>query len=211
MKVGQLAADTEFLLTDGAPFFLNATLGWPAFAAADLPGGGPAYPLATPGVRVAVKPNDNLRLMVGVYNGDPEDPNCTNDNPQICNDDGLDFRFNSPPLLMIEGAYKYNQDGQLPGNVKLGGWNHFGTFEDQRFDSGGLPIGVTLNPGRPIDGDWGLYGIVDQLVWRVPGSEDAEGHWPVRPRHRCAVRAESHRHLRRWRRHLYRHDPAPAR
>ncbi len=93
VKLGQLAADTEFLLTDGAPFFLNATLGWPALAAADMPGGGPAYPLATPGVRVAVKPNDNLRLMVGVYNGNPADPNCTNDNPQICNSDGLDFRL----------------------------------------------------------------------------------------------------------------------
>ena len=38
-----------------------------------------------------------------------------------------------------------------------------------------MPIGVTGNPGRPIDGDWAIYGIIDQLVWRVPGSEDAKG------------------------------------
>jgi porin len=76
---------------------------------------------------------------------------------------------------MVEGTYRYNQSGRLPGNVKLGGWNHFGTFEHQRFDSGGMPVGVTFNPGRPIDGDWALYGIVDQLVWRLPGSEDAKG------------------------------------
>ena len=40
--------------------------------------------------------------------------------------DGLDFELNDPPLLMVEGAYKYNQSGRLPGTVKVGGWNHFG-------------------------------------------------------------------------------------
>ena len=38
-----------------------------------------------------------------------------------------------------------------------------------------MPIGVTFNSGRPINGDWAIYGIIDQLVWRVPGSEDAKG------------------------------------
>jgi porin len=116
-----------------------------------------------------------LRLMIGVYNGDPADPNCPNPNPQECNSDGLDFSLDSPPLLMIEGRYKYNQSGQLPGVVKVGGWNHFDSFPDQRFDSGGLPIAPMGNPGRPIDGDWAIYGIVDQLIWRLPGSKDPKG------------------------------------
>ena len=74
------------------------------------------------------------------------------------------------------------------GTIKLGGWNHFGTFEHQRFDSGGRPIAVTGNPGRPLDNDWGFYGIIDQLIWRLPGSEDAERRGAVRPRGRRAVR-----------------------
>ena len=78
------------------------------------------------------------------------------------------------PLLMVEGAYKYNQN-RLAGTVKIGGWNHFGSFEDQRFDSGGALIAVTGNAGRPLDHNWGLYGIIDQLVWRVPGSEEPQG------------------------------------
>ncbi len=82
---------------------MNATFGWPAINASDLPGGGPAYPLATPGVRVAITSNDKLSLMVGVYNGDPAGPHCTGD-PQVCDDNGLDFRFDSPPLLMVEGC-----------------------------------------------------------------------------------------------------------
>jgi porin len=174
VKVGQLAADQEFILSNSYSYFLNGTFGWPEIAATDLPSGGPAYPLATPGVRVAIRPNDQFKL-IGVYNGDPANPNCANENPQVCNSDGLDFSLDSPALLMIEGRYKYNLTGQLPGTVKVGGWNHFGTFPDERLDSDDLPIAITLNRGRPIDGDWAIYGIIDQLVWRVPGSEDAKG------------------------------------
>jgi porin len=173
VRFGQLAADAEFVISEGGGWFLNGTWGWPSIAAADMPSGGPAYPLATPGVRVAITPSDKLGLMVGFWNGDPAGPNCKGD-PQRCNSNGLDFRLDDPPLLMAEGAYKYNQD-KLAGTIKVGGWNHFGTFEDQRFDSGGALIAVTGNPGKPLDNDWGLYGIIDQLVWRVPGSEDPVG------------------------------------
>ena len=40
---------------------------------------------------------------------------------------------------------------------------------------GGALIAVTGNPGAPLDSDWGFYGIIDQLIWRVPGSEDPKG------------------------------------
>ena len=174
VRVGQLAADEEFILSDGGGYFINGTWGWPSITAADLPSGGPAYPLATPGVRVAVNPNEKMGLLVGVYNGDPAPP-CASDDPQRCNDHGLDFELDDDPLLMVEGVYRYNQSGRLPGAVKVGGWNHFGTFEDQRFDSGGALIAVTANSGAPLDHNWGLYAIVDQLIWRVPGSQDPQG------------------------------------
>ena len=122
VKVGQLAADQEFILSNSYSYFLNGTFGWPEIAATDLPSGGPAYPLATPGVRVAIRPNEQFKLMIGVYNGDPANPNCANENPQVCNSDGLDFSLDSPALLMIEGRYKYNLTAQLPGTVKVGGW-----------------------------------------------------------------------------------------
>ena len=111
--------------------------------------------------------------MVGVYNGDPAPP-CGSDDPQVCNSNGLDFELDDPPLLMVEGAYKYNQE-RLAGTVKLGGWNHFGDFEHQRFSAGGNLIAVTGDPGKPLDNDWGFYGIIDQLIWRLPGSEEAKG------------------------------------
>lgn len=173
VKFGQLAADAEFIISEGGGYFLNGTWGWPSITASDLPSGGPAYPLATPGVRVAVNPSDTFGAMVAVYNGDPAPP-CASDDPQVCNPHGLDFELDDPPLLMAEGAYKYNQD-KLAGTVKLGGWNHFGKFEHQRFDSGGARIAVSGNAGRPLDHEWGLYGIIDQLIWRVPGSQEPQG------------------------------------
>src|SRR5262249_56148391 len=71
VRVGQLAADTEFLLSSGASNFLDSTWGWATLPSFNLPGGGPSYPLATPGVRVGLKPNDNWSLNLGVYNADP--------------------------------------------------------------------------------------------------------------------------------------------
>ena len=175
VKVGQLAADEEFFAADGGGYFINGTWGWAPIAAENNPNGGPAYPLATAGVRVAVTPTENTSAMLGIYNGDPA-PACAADDPQICNNHGTDFELDDDPLLIVEGAYSYTiAGGQLPDTIKVGGWNHFGEFEDNRVDVGGELVVVSGNSGKPLDNDWALYVIMDQLLWRVPGSEEAEG------------------------------------
>lgn len=156
IRFGQLAADSQFLLSEGGGAFINGTWGWPSITADNLPSGGPAYPLATPGVTVTFKPNDQVTFLAGIYNGDPVGP-CAGD-PQTCNDHGLEFRIKDPPLVMYEAAYGYKL-GALPGTVKGGGWVHFGDFEGVR-------------NGNIIDGNYGFYGIVDQLIYRLPGDED---------------------------------------
>jgi porin len=163
VKVGQLAADATYVLGGGV--FLNGTWGWPSIIAVNLPGGGPAYPLATPGVHIVGTPNDRFTLQVGVYNGDPADPNCKG-NPQVCNSNGLDFRLDDPPLLMIEGAYQHSQDA-LAGMIKIGGFNHFGKFELQDRIVRGAP--------RRVKNNYGLYAIIEQFVWRAPGSDKPKG------------------------------------
>ena len=174
VSIGQLAADTEFILSIWRCLVPQRHLGLVLILASDMPSGGPAYPLATPGVRVAITPNDKASLMIGVYNGDPS-PNCASDDPQVCNNDGLDFSLDAPPLLMVEGAYKYNQD-KLAGTIKA---RRLESISAPSPTSASIPaarmIAVTGNPGRPLDNDWGLYGIIDQLIWRVPGSEDPKG------------------------------------
>lgn len=165
VRFGKIAADSEFAISDGGSYFVNGTWGWPTIWASDMTDGGPAYPIATPGVRVALHPNDNLNLMAAVFAGDIVDPN----------NDGLDFTIKGSPLLMAEASYKYNAKGGLPGQVKFGGWTHFGRFHDLRYDANGYPIAITGMPGKLHADDYGLYGTIDQLVWRVPGSSDPQG------------------------------------
>lgn len=56
LRVGQFTAGQEFAISNTANLFVNSTFGWPASFATDLPSGGPAYPLAAPGVRLAITP-----------------------------------------------------------------------------------------------------------------------------------------------------------
>lgn len=175
VKVGQLAADAEFFFAEGGGYFINGTWGWAPIAAENNPGGGPAYPLATPGVRVAVTPTEQTSLMVGVYNGNPA-PDCAADDPQVCNNDGLDFGLRDRTLLMAEGAYSYSlAGGELPGQIKVGGWNHFGDFNHIYTDVGGNPIAISGKDGKPLDNDYALYVILDQLLWHAPGTEEGQG------------------------------------
>ena len=162
VRVGQLAADEEFYAADGGGFFLNGTWGWSPMPAEDLPGGGPAYPVPTPGVRVAVAPTDNTNLKIGIYNGNPAPP-CRADDTQACNPHGTDFGLRDHALMMVEGEYFYSLGGgELPGAIRLGGWNHFGDADD-------------LVTGLPEEEEYALYIILDQLLWHAPGSEEGQG------------------------------------
>ena len=177
VRIGQLAADEEFFAADGGGYFINGTWGWAPIAAENNPNGGPAYPLATPGVRVAVAPTEQSSVLIGVFNGDPA-PACNkaDGDPQRCNPDGLDWGLRNSALLMIEGAYSYSlAGGTLPGTIKVGGWNHFGNFAHNRVDAGGELIAISGEDGRPLENNHALYVILDQLVWAVPGGEEGQG------------------------------------
>jgi porin len=173
-RFGQLSADSEFIVSDSAGAFLNATWGWPAIAGVNLPDGGPAYPLAAPAGRLAFNPNDQLSLLMGVFSGDPAD-DCPEGLPQVCNPHGLDFNFSSP-LLMAEMGIRYNQgEGELAGTLKLGGWKLYGTFEAQATGNAGLPIGLQPVPGVLDEHDRALYIMLDQMIYRLPGDGDPKG------------------------------------
>lgn len=177
LRAGQLAADSEFLVSTYGALFVNGTFGWPGITAANLPSGGPAYPLATPGARLMAKPAAGLTLMAAVFNGDPAGPNGAKD-PQRRDRSGLEFRTTDPALVIAEAAYAYGAEkgsAALPGTVKLGGWHHFGRFDDQRFDRAGLSLADPAASGlaRRLDGNSGVYAVLDQLVYRVPGTEEA--------------------------------------
>jgi porin len=175
VRAGQLAADSEFILSQYGGLFVNATFGWPAITATNLPSGGPAYPLATPAVRVKLAPTDQLTFLGAVFNGDPAGPGPGD--PQRRNSDGLSFRTRDPALFIGEAAYTYNKGKDaagLPGTIKFGGWHHLGRFDDQRFGIDGLSLADPSSAGiaRRFRGNSGIYGVIDQLIYRVPGTDD---------------------------------------
>ena len=58
IKAGQQSIDQEFMVSQNAGYFVNTMFGWPMLPSADLPGGGPAYPLSALGVRARAHPTD---------------------------------------------------------------------------------------------------------------------------------------------------------
>ncbi len=173
LRIGQLAGDDEFFTSDTAGGLLNGTFGWAGILAANMTNGGPAHPLATPGARLQLNPTDNVSVLVGVFSGDPAGKGCMDD-AQVCNSHGTTFSFYGGSLWMGELHYKLNQGEHaigLPGTYKLGGWYATTNYSDQHFgiDSTGAVVSLGVDPtADPIQhrGDWGLYALADQMVWR---------------------------------------------
>ena len=174
LRFGQIVGDGEFFVSDTAGGLINGTFGWASLLGANMTSGGPAYPLATPGVRVKANLSEQLTALAAVFSGDPAGGNC-NDNPQACNRYGTTFSFRGGALWMGELQYAINQGKQasgLPGVYKLGGWYATADFADQHF---GLdPFGNVVSLADPTAagplnhrGNWGLYGVADQMVWQA--------------------------------------------
>lgn len=175
VRAGQIAADDEFFVSQYATLFINSTFGWPAILGANLPSGGPAYPLATPGLRIKWAASANLAFMTAVFNGDPADPGPGS--AQMRDAGGTSFRIDSDRFLIGEAAYSSNLNADatgLPGTFKLGAWYHSARFPDQRYDTSGLTLANPASTGVAAShrGDFGAYAIADQMIWREPGTID---------------------------------------
>ncbi len=175
VKIGEQSLDNEFMMSQNAGYFLNSVMGWPMLPAANLPGGGPAYPLAGLGVRARARPSDAITIMAGVFNGSPiplNSPNTPQSNPN-----GVSFPLNTGVLAIAELQYTFPAaspsgkpaaDGPLPGTYKIGGWYDSEDFDSQRVDNLGLPLASPESDGTPAkkQGDYSLYAVADQMVWR---------------------------------------------
>ena len=173
LRLGKLRADAEFLTSTygelpeyggAGTLFANASFGFPGIYGLALPGGGPAYPLATPGARLKLSPNDSWRLLLGLFNGTPS---------------RAAFALRGGALAMAEAQYLTNQgesDKALPGIYRMGAWFHNQGFSDLRRDSAGLSLADPLSSGiaRRHAGNWGVYVMADQLLVQT-GEERAQG------------------------------------
>ena len=175
-RIGQLVADNEFFFSDLSNMFMQTD--WPTITAVNLPGGAPAYPLSTPGARVKFNLGKETSFLLAVFNGDPAGP-CAGD-PDTCNRNGLNFRLSDPALVVGEAQFRTNQDKDdrgLARTLKFGGWAHIGPFNDQRFANDSTLLANPAGSGVPAQhrGDYGVYGIVDQQIYRPRGGGPDSG------------------------------------
>jgi porin len=168
IKIGQQSLDQEFMVSQNALLFVNTMFGWPMVPSADLPGGGPAYPLSAPGVRLRGKPTDAITVLAGAFNGSPVN-NPTGD-PQERNLSGTTFPLDGGVLAIAEVQYQYpalgtmvfaDDNNQFAGTCRLGAWFDSESFADERFTN------VSHH------GDFGIYAVVDEMLWH---SEDDPDH-----------------------------------
>lgn len=175
VRAGQLAADVEFFFADAAFMFLQSD--FPTITALNLPSGGPAFPLATPGIRLRLEPMEGVSTLLALFNGDPSGPGPGDE--QRRNPSGTAFRVQDRPLLMGEAQFRANQEaGQgLARTLRLGGWGHLGRFDDPRLDADRLPLADPLSSGLALRrrGQWGLYAVGEQQLWRPAGGDAESG------------------------------------
>ena len=61
--------------------------------------------------------------------------------------------------------------------MKIGGWSHLGQFADQRFANNGMLLASPASSGVPLmyRGDYGIYGVIDQQLYRPKGGDGDSG------------------------------------
>jgi porin len=172
LRVGQIALDDEFYISQYSAGFVNSTFGCPDIWSTDLPGGGACYPFATPGARLRVAPTTGLTFSAAAFNGNPAPPGPGD--PQVLNSSGTNFLIGEGGFMPIaELAYTFDEEpiaSNRLSDVKLGAWYHTADFPDLRRDSLGHSLADPISSGIPAThgSNFGAYLVVDKMLWRRP-------------------------------------------
>lgn len=157
LRGGLIPVDTEFMVSDTASLFVNSTFGAPAFFTMNIPNGGPTYPMATPGLRLAIQPTSWLTLRTVFTQANPFD--------QTENLHGFDWNFGSAGGLLniTEAEADWNKGDAakgLPGYAKLGLWFQRGQGSQQAEAQG-----YNFSSPEACSYNNGFYGIIDQKLY----------------------------------------------
>jgi porin len=173
VRLGQLAADQEFMITQNGSWFVNMAFTWPTLPSVNLPAGGPAAPLATPGLRVRVRPSEPLTILLGVFNGNPAGPGLGN--PERRDSSGTLFRLDDGVFTIGEAQYHINggKDANGPPIIlKIGGWYHNKASANQFFANEGLTVVSPAAAGSGIAREnFSAYAMADAMLLPGPGGK----------------------------------------
>ena len=148
LRLGLLAADTEFWGSDTAALFVSSAFGAPSVVSGNLPHS-PIFPQGILGARAAYDIGKKDTLRVALLDGDGGDP--TNANRH-----GLRIDLNHGALLVIEDQHLFGAAAAPAASMRLGAF-----FRSR--DS-------TDIEGPSARGTWGMIGVIDytinkRLVW----------------------------------------------
>lgn len=167
VKIGQQSLDQEFILSAGSGAFINTAAGWPLVPSVNLYAGGPAYPLASLGVRLRAQPFEGVTVLLGVFDDNPPGGPFFDDSAlREASQSGT--KFNTGTGALVIGEVQYALTAPAPGTYKLGFYYDSGKFFDQRFDTQRTLLADPLSDGTRLTRrhNYGVYGVVDQTVWR---------------------------------------------
>ena len=165
LRAGRLVAENDFATTESGGVFLNSSFGWPAFISTNTCNTGPAFDRSALGIQAAFGPTDQITLRAGLYDGD------TLDDPAgdpARHPHGLHFELDDN-----QGAFALAELGVMwpagpaapdrPGGFKVGAWIHTADFAD------------LSDPVRNHRGNYGVYFLVEQLLWPERGASSGTG------------------------------------
>ncbi len=181
VKIGQQSLDQEFMSSQNALLFVNTMFGWAMLPSADMPGGGPAYPLSALGIRAHVRPGNSWTLLAGAFTGNANQQNVSGTAFPLDGTLGIaELQFTYPSLGL---TVRSDNKTPLARVYKLGAWYDTVKFDDQRFDNTGLPLANPASTGvaRTHHGDYAFYAVADQMLWVDPNENDRTVSVFVRP------------------------------
>jgi len=147
-KLGQVALDDDFFVTESSLLFINSGFGPLPIQSGNT--GSPIFGLAAPGAVLNYDFENSSFLQLGVYLGDAGDAEAGNQ--------GFDWRTGSAAgyMFIAETGINYGQNDASV--IKLGAFYHTGEFE--RFSDGESERGI-----------YGIYAMADhQLLSNDSGS-----------------------------------------
>ncbi|MCX2562070.1 carbohydrate porin [Acetobacter farinalis] len=193
-RIGQQNLESEFMLTSYGGLFLNSNFGWPMAPSVNLYSGGPSWPLASPALRVRYHVTHAFTLLAGVADDNPpgnrynafsiqNGGNAADQTNQVTHD-GSGTRFNTGTGALMIGELHYTlnrqpedlsnatKDPGLPCMYKLGGFYDTGKFPDYRYNTHDQLMGKNGGFPRWDRGNWMVYAVIDQMVWRPSFKDD---------------------------------------
>ena len=161
LRTGLLEGDRYYMISPTATVFVNSTFGFPDSWEVNMPGEGPGYPNASPGIMATYQFSTDWTITGSLMNGQPVGPTATQTTY------GTDFPTGNGMLSWLELAYTPKLtlgEKILPGHYKIGSWYNSNTVDNVTLSETGRTFTNPVN--KTYRGQYSLYALADQTLYR---------------------------------------------